>query len=421
MSLLRSSLLLTLSNLAVRFGSYVYRILMGRLLSPYEFGLLNLALPLQFLVVVLASSGIAPSLAKFIAEGQAKGELRRRDEIATSSLLYYTLAGALLGAVFFALAPLAIGIFHEPSLVTTIRISAIALPFGFAIAAISGVLQGLKRFGTLSLTLAAQQALRIAFALSLVLFISATANSAILGSTLGFAVTTLLAYFIFRNLGISCAGRSFSAFKEVFLFSVPVSLTSVAAFALAYVDILLLGVFLPPQEVGIYSAASPTARLGLAFASALTAALLPRVAALSAKNDVTALRKQVEGSYRLLFPILGVATAIALLFAKQIIILLFGSAYAEAALPFRILTVGSFFYGFFTVNSGIFQGLGKPTTPMKILAAAAVLDVLLNLLLIPGFGTTGAAIASSLSLTFAGVASLIGIRREIGRNLGKRR
>jgi len=413
MSLLRSSLTLTLSNLAVRFGSYVYRILMGRLLSPYEFGLLNLALPLQFFVVVLASSGIAPSLAKFIAEEHARGELRRRDEIAASSLLYYTLAGVLLGAVFFALAPLAIGVFREPSLVTTLRISAIALPFGFALAAISGVFQGLRRFGTLSLTLAAQQALRIAFALVLVVFISATANSAILGSTLGFAVAMLLAYLLFRSLGISSARRSFAAFKGVFIFSIPVSLTSVAAFALAYVDILLLGVYLPPQEVGIYSAASPTARLGLAFASALTAALLPSVAALSAKSDRAALRTQVEKSYRLLFPILGATTAIALLFAKPIITLLFGSAYAEAAYPFRILTVGSFFYGFFTVNSGIFQGLGKPSLPMKILGAAAALDVLLNLLLIPGFGITGAALASSLSLAFAGVVSTIGIRKEM--------
>ncbi|WP_456475386.1 flippase [Candidatus Pyrohabitans sp.] len=415
MSLLRSSLTLTLSNLAVRFGSYVYRILMGRLLSPYEFGLLNLALPLQFFVVVLASSGIAPSLARFIAERQAKGDLRGRDEIASSALLYYTLAGVLLGALFFALAPLAIDIFGEPSLVTTLRLSAIALPFGFALAALSGVFQGLRSFGTLAFVLSAQQGLRISFALLLVVLFSATANSAILGSTLGFVAAVLLACMLFRRLGISTAARSFGAFRGVFIFSIPVSLTSVAAFALAYVDILLLGVYLPPQEVGIYSAASPTARLGLAFASALTAALLPRVAALSAESDAAAIRAQVARSYRLLFPVLGAVTAAALLFAGPIITLLFGSAYAEAAGPFRILVLGSLFYGFFSVNSGIYQGLGRPAQPMKILGIAAVIDVLLNLLLIPHFGIMGAALASSLSLAFAGVASVVGIKLEMAR------
>ena len=413
MSLLRSSALLSLSNLTVRFGSYVYRILMGRLLSPYEFGLLNLALPLQFFVVVLASSGIAPSLAKFIAEENARGELRRRDEYAASSLLYYTLFGAVLGGAFFAAAPLLGEVFSEPELVPTIRISALALPFGFAFAAVSGVLQGLGRFGTLSFLLTGQQVLRILIALLLILLVSATANGAILGSTLGFALASLSAYLLLRRGGISMARRSFEAFRRVLVFSIPVSVTSVAAFALAYVDILLLGVFQPPQEVGIYSAASPTSRLGLAFASALTAVLLPRVASLKAGNSTSEIRANVKRSYAMLLPLLGAITVVALLFAEPIIVLLFGSAYAEAANPFRILSVGSLFYGMFTVNSGVFQGLGKPSLPMKILCAAAAVDVLLNLALIPSYGTTGAAVASSASLTIAGLVSAVLLRREL--------
>ncbi|NOZ58773.1 MAG: oligosaccharide flippase family protein [Euryarchaeota archaeon] len=278
MSLLRSSAALTASNLAVRFGSYVYRILMGRLLSPYEFGLLNLALPLQFLVVVLASSGIAPSVARFIARENARSRLRLRDEIAASALLYYTLLGIILCAAFLLLAPAVARIFREPELVQLVRISAVALPFGFALAVLSGILQGLGRFGTLAALITAQQAGRILFALALVL-IADTAGSAILGSTLGFALALLLALLLLRSTGVALGRRSFETFREVFLFSLPVSLTSLAAFALAYLDILLLGIFLPPQEVGVYSAASPTARLPLAFAMALSAVLLPRVAA----------------------------------------------------------------------------------------------------------------------------------------------
>jgi stage V sporulation protein B len=404
MSLLRSSAALTASNLVVRFGSYVYRILMGRLLSPYEFGLLNLALPLQFLVVVLASSGIAPSVARFIARENARSRLRLRDEIAASALLYYTLGGVLLGAAFVLLAPAAARIFREPELVQLLRIAALALPFGFALAALSGILQGLGRFGTLAALLTAQQAGRILFALALVVLLSDTATSAILGSTLGFALALVLALLLLRSSGIALGRRSLDTFREVFLFSLPVSLTSVAAFALAYVDILLLGIFLPPQEVGVYSAASPTARLPLAFAMALSAVLLPKVAA---GGEV---RRQVANAYMLLLPVLGAATLVTLVFAEPIVTLLFGYAYAEASTPLRILALGSFFYGFFSVNSGVLQGLGKAALPMKILGAAALLDLLLNLLLIPLFAATGAAVASALSLAFAGLASTLAIR-----------
>ena len=51
--LLEGGLVLSASNLLVRLASYVYRVLMGRLLSPYEFGLLNLAKTVQYMAVIL--------------------------------------------------------------------------------------------------------------------------------------------------------------------------------------------------------------------------------------------------------------------------------------------------------------------------------------------------------------------------------
>ncbi|MEK6977550.1 MAG: oligosaccharide flippase family protein, partial [Candidatus Hydrothermarchaeota archaeon] len=70
--LLEGGLVLSASNLLVRLASYVYRVLMGRLLSPYEFGLLNLALPVQYMAVLLSSSGIAPAVAKFVSEAEVR-------------------------------------------------------------------------------------------------------------------------------------------------------------------------------------------------------------------------------------------------------------------------------------------------------------------------------------------------------------
>ena len=64
------------------------------------------------------------------------------------------------------------------------------------------------------------------------------------------------------------------------------------------------------------------------------------------------------------------------------------------------------FLGIFTVNSGIFQGLGKPGIPMRILIVTAILDIILNILLIPKFGINGAAEASTVSFIFAGLSSV---------------
>jgi O-antigen/teichoic acid export membrane protein len=47
---------------------------------------------------------------------------------------------------------------------------------------------------------------------------------------------------------------------------------------------------------------------------------------------------------------------------------------------------------------------------MRILSVTAILDVLLNILLIPKFEIVGAALASTLSFVFAGLTSIFLLR-----------
>lgn len=412
MEILRGSLILTFSNLSVRLLGYLYRILMGRMLSPYEFGLLNLALPLQYMVVILASSSIAPSMAKFISQYQATGELKKRDSAVYSSLVYFTAIGVVLGVLFYvSAAPIGKYVFHEPRVAELIRISALALPLGLAVASLTGAFQGVKRFDYMALTLLFQQALRILLAVFLV-FLGYEALGAILGSTLGFLAALPIAFYLLRNLGLRPANPKLEEFKGVLFFSLPVSATSLAAFILAYVDALLIGYYLTPNEVGVYSAASPTSRLLLAFFSALYAVLLPSISELKAKKETNEIKEYVKKAYLLSFVVILPATFLSIYFSEGIISLLFpGPGYSEAAAPLRILFIGTAFLGLFTLNSGVYQGLGAPKTPMKILAAAAILDILLNVLLIPPYGIHGAAIASTVSFAFAGIVSTISLER----------
>jgi len=403
MSIARSTLLLTLTNLAVRAGGYVYRIAMARLLSLYEFGVLNLALPLQFLIVVLASSGIAPSVAKFVAE--------RKERVVGSALLYFTaiaFAFALLAALLSPI--IASDVFQEAGVAVPFALAALALPLAVAIAVFTGTMQGKKRMGSFAASLLVLQGSRIFFSALLVL-ISATAAYAIAGSVIGFAVALAVAFALFLKLKVKLHPPDFGEFKELASFSVPVSLTSLGAFALSYIDILALGAILSPSEVGIYGAASPASRLAMAFATALYASVLPSVSEL--KGEKSRVREVAGYSTRVAFFVLLAVTLLMLAFSEQLILHLFGNAYLGAVEPFRILLIGTFFFGFYTLNSSIFQGMGMPGLPMRILLFAALLDLALNLLLIPPYGIEGAAIATSVSLGLAGVSSSALLWREI--------
>lgn len=405
--LLKGSLILTSSNLFVRVAGHIYRVVMGRLLTPYEFGILNLALPLQYLILILASSGVAPSVAKFVSEYDAKNEIEKGRRVMASAIVFYALIGFALSSVFILFSPsISTYVFHEPRATMPLEVSAVAVGFGFVAAAYTGIFQGRKKMDYMAVTLALQQGLRIVFALVMV-YAGARVFGAILGSTLGFIMAVPIAHVLFKRIESGFGSYSLSDFKEVFRFSLPISATALASFALAYVDIIFVGFYLTTEDVGIYSAASPTSRLVLAFSTALYGTLLPSIAELKAGGRGGEIREYSWSAYKLLLLVFLPLLAFSFSFSRPIITVLFGASYAAAASPFRVLIIGSFFFGIFTLNSGIFQGVGRPSLPLRILSLAAVLDVFLNALLIPRYELMGAAVATSTSMAFAGLSSAL--------------
>jgi stage V sporulation protein B len=406
--ILRGSLILTSSNLAVRVLGYLYRVVAVRMLSQSEFGILSLALPIQYLVIILSSSGIAPTISKFVSEYEAKKDFKKRDLAISSSLLFYTLGGVVLGLVFYLASPyVGLYLFNDERVIVPLKIASIALPFGILVAVYTGIFQGFKRMEYMGGTLVIEQVLRVVFAV-LLMSVGLTAANAILGSTLGFIAVLPVAYLIFRKMGLRISSFSFEEFKKIFRFSLPVSATALAAFILAYIDILLLGYFLSVDDVGIYSTASPTSRMIMAFSAALYAVMLPSVSETVAKRDSSQLRGYIGYAYKLSVAILVPVTLVSILLSDTIIITIFPVPYAAAAAaPFEILVIGTAFLGIFTLNSSIFQGVGRPGVPMAILISTAVLDVALNVALIPKLGIIGAALASTLSFVFAGVGSTL--------------
>jgi len=280
------------------------------------------------------------------------------------------------------------------------------MPFAITIAVCTGALQGLRRFALMSGTLAAEQAFRICFAVVFI-YLGLEAAGAIAGSTLGFVFALPLAILLLGRYVARLPKPELMHFMPILKFSIPTSMTALSAFLLAYIDIIFLGIYLSPEEVGVYSAASPTSRLLLAFSTALYAVVLPSVSEEKGKGSLEGVRKHAKDAAVLTLLLIIPALAFTLSFPEQIITLLFGPAYATAAAPFEVLVVGMVFLSIYMLNSGILQGLGMPEKPMRILLGAALLDILLNTLLIPRYATVGAALATTASCMFAGVVSSV--------------
>jgi len=167
-------------------------------------------------------------------------------------------------------------------------------------------------------------------------------------------------------------------------------------------DFLLLGVLAGPATLGVYAVASKFAELMRLPATALNYVLYPRFTrALPAvaSRDARHLLGRACLVSMAATPLLAGLSIVALP-------LLFGQEFQPAVVPACLLLVGLAVEGAAAVASAYLWGAGRPGANSVGMGVGVVITIALDLLLIPRYGASGAAIASSAAyLATAGVLS----------------
>ena len=165
-------------------------------------------------------------------------------------------------------------------------------------------------------------------------------------------------------------------------------------------DFVILSLLAGPAVLGIYAIASKFAELVKIVGMALSYVLYPRFTKDGPANAVIRARR--------LLPKAGLLTAglIAPLWiaAGFVIPAFYGSAFEPAVLPARIILLGLVLEGVGGVITGFLYGVGRPGLNSWAMAVGLVGTLLLDLLLIPPFGATGAASASAVAYLASALA-----------------
>lgn len=165
-------------------------------------------------------------------------------------------------------------------------------------------------------------------------------------------------------------------------------------------DVVLLGLLVTAREVGLYSAAYRVVFFVMAIIYASHAAFLPEVA--RSATEPRALS-------RLLSRAIGLALAVTIPFvvggvlvAPNLMDLIFGAEYRAGSVPLQLLLSALLLFGIHGATRNVFLAVQRLGIETLIVAAGVVVNVVLNLLLIPRYGITGSAIA-----TVAGEAAIL--------------
>jgi O-antigen/teichoic acid export membrane protein len=178
-------------------------------------------------------------------------------------------------------------------------------------------------------------------------------------------------------------------------------------------DVLVLSAYATPTTVGMYFAAAKTMSLVMFVHYAVGSVVAKDFATLHARGDRAALADYARDAVRWTFwP--SLAAAIVILMLGRPLLWLFSPDFLDAYSVMLVLVAGFLFKASVGPAEFLLSAMGEQKACAAIAVSVAVLDIALNLALVPPFGMMGAASATAISLALGAVLFAITARRKTG-------
>lgn len=191
--------------------------------------------------------------------------------------------------------------------------------------------------------------------------------------------------------------------KELWKYSIGIGGCSALNYLVFLLDVSMIANLLKDATiVGIYKVGTLIPNALNFIPSSIIAAVLPNI--IYHVKDKAWVKKQLRKIYAGLILINLAICLFIEFFAPNVIMVIAGEQYNEAALILRILIIGYFFTGTLRVMStNILAVYHKVKTSLLISVIAGILDVALNYLLIHWHGMVGAAVATLITEMLTGI------------------
>lgn len=181
-------------------------------------------------------------------------------------------------------------------------------------------------------------------------------------------------------------------------------------------SILILGLFTDSAQVGIFRVADQMSLLISLGLQAMNMVVAPQFARLYTMGDKERLQKLATTSARVVLSLTLPVVAAFLLLGKPFLRLVFGAEFVPAYVPLSILALGQLANSATGSVAVLLNMTGHEQETARGMTIAAISNVALNLILIPLWELTGAAIASAITLTAWNILLWLAVRRRLNIN-----
>jgi O-antigen/teichoic acid export membrane protein len=408
--ILRNTLFGMGAQAMLRILGFAFNILVIRTLGDSEFGLYSVVLAWAGLFSVIGDMGITQYMTREIA----------RDPERANTLFWNTAAMRFLLAIVAIVVTIlaAIAKPYDTQIVLAIALYTSSYFLQALLAPLQSIIAGNERLDFLSATVVIGQ---IIFMVSGGLFLFAGLNFVwlVIASLLNLPVLIGLCLWFVRRYRLQPPRFKLTPrlWPNLLVAGAPFAIVQLALTFNFHIDTLILETFKSAEMVGWYNAAYHLTRSFLILTSALIIAMPVTLAREHAHDPETVLPWYYRVTKFMLF--LGLPLAVGgMLLADKIIVLLYGTEYAPAAIAFAILIWDTPLLMYTALCGNLTTAIKKEQRAMTVYLSLAALNLVLNLIFIPTYGLVAASITTVAAELTGAILFYLFFRREFGAGLG---
>lgn len=305
----------------------------------------------------------------------------------------------------------------QPTLREALLVGLLMLPFVSLVGLYQGGLQGFRR---VVIALAPEQIARPVLFIFFVLAVRVSGapigtRSALLLQTAATICGFLLTWRLFAKTLPPAVRRVRPVYSNRAWTASALSMLIISAVILIYarLDVIMLGALSGAKAAGIYSAAVSGASIILLPLGAANMALAPMVPRLYATGQVDVLRRNVLRINRVIF-LVTLLAALVLGVMAGTLLGFFGSQFRTGAPALQILLAAQVVTAAASTNVMLLTMTHHERATAAWITAAAALNILLDVLLIPPWGLVGSSIATLAASTVQTVALTMLVWHRLG-------
>lgn len=403
----------------------VGQVFMARVLTLEAFGLYSLGWTILRIMATLTALGMHVGVVRLGTPFYKKQDYSGLKNIIFQTFTISFFSSSLISALIFVFAGwISVEVFHDPDFEPVLRMFVVAIPFA-ALLTIAGATTRLTKYTRYDVL--SQQLGRPAVHLFL-MFVFYFLGWGLLGLTgaavLSFILAVILSlYYVFKLFPEVIRAKRTAGFfnRELLMLSVPATMLGTVNFINSRIDRLMLGYFGAAEDVGIYQAISQIVIVFTIVQMAFTSILSPMIADYYQAGENDRLQQiywlGTKWALYICLPIF----ALIMILPNELIIVLFGAKFAENSMVLIVLAIGELFNVSTGAVGAVMYMTGRERRYLVISLVAFTTNIILNILLIPIWDITGAAVATSMGTVVLFGLGIIDMKRFLNISTYNRR